>query len=93
MSNGSPYISDWGTAIDSGTVETKLREMPEVAKLRLLDPIKTGTARFEITSRDREDIEERLFHTAVSEGWVLTELSSEGVSLEQAFTQLTLGDK
>jgi len=82
-----------GTATDTNTVEAKLREMPEVAKLRLLDPIKTGTARYEITSRDSEDIEERLFHVAVSEGWVLTELSSEGMSLEQAFTQLTLGDK
>ena len=81
-----------GTATDRGAVESKLREMPEVDSLRSLDPIKSGTARFEIRSGESDAIEERLFHVAVSSGWVMTELSSEGMSLEQAFTQLTLGD-
>ena len=35
----------------------------------------------------------KLFHAAVDNGWVMTELYSSVLSLEQVFLQLTMGEK
>ncbi len=39
-----------------------------------------------------DGIEEALFRLAVDQGWTLTELHSEVLSLEQVFTRLTMGE-
>ncbi len=39
------------------------------------------------------DIEDAIFRLAVSRNWGLTELHTETRSLEQVFTQLTLGER
>ncbi len=82
-------ISVRGEAVN---VEPVLMSTEGIEKVSRLDPIKDGTCRYELTTKDSE-IEERLFHLAVGNNWVLTELHTETLSLEQVFTQLTLGDR
>ncbi len=40
-----------------------------------------------------DGLEESLFRLAVENGWILTELSAETLSLEEVFTRLTTGEK
>ena len=68
-------------------IEPRLRESGIAAELRLLEE-QNGRLRYEIGSRESEP-EEALFKLAVQNGWVLTELHREAVSLEQVFTHLT----
>lgn len=74
-------------------VEPALRALPGVEALRVLDSKKPGTSRYEVRTRTDDGIEEAIFTMAVQKGWVLTELHAETLSLEQVFTQLTLGEK
>ncbi len=74
-------------------VEPGLRSLETVETVRLLDAPKPGTSRFEVVSRSDGEIEEALFGLAVRSGWVLTELRSSSLSLEQVFLQLTTGEK
>ena len=74
-------------------VEPKLRSLPWVEAVRLLDPVKPGTSRFEVVGQRENEIEEDLFRLAVANHWVLTELHTSAVSLEQVFLQLTTKEK
>jgi ABC-2 type transport system ATP-binding protein len=78
---------------EAAVVEPRLREIPSVESIAPLDPLKNETCRYEVHSRATDGIEEALFRLAVDNGWVLTELHSEARSLEQVFTQLTVGEK
>jgi ABC-2 type transport system ATP-binding protein len=49
-----------------------------------------GRTRFEIISTGEENINEDLFRMAAENGWVLSELHQETLSLEDVFQQLTL---
>ena len=52
-----------------------------------------GASRWEVVSPADADIEAKLFHLAVESGWVLTELHTASLSLEQVFLRLTTGEK
>ncbi|MEZ4650448.1 MAG: ATP-binding cassette domain-containing protein [Candidatus Eisenbacteria bacterium] len=81
-----------GFRAEPAIVEPALRAAPGIEELLPLDTGTNGTCRYEISSREH-DIAERVFHLAVGNGWTLNELHTERLSLEQVFTQLTLGDK
>ncbi len=68
-------------------VEPALREAGVATSLRLV-PAPEGRVRYEIATSD-EEAEEKLYKLAVSNGWTLTELHRETLSLEQVFTRLT----
>jgi ABC-2 type transport system ATP-binding protein len=72
---------------DAARIEPVLRESGLAAGLRLLTA-GSGRARYSITASGEEP-EAALFELAVKNGWVLTELRREAVSLEQVFTRLT----
>lgn len=48
---------------------------------------------YEISPQDNKNINEDIFNMAVQNNWILTELKSEGASLEDVFTQLTRSEK
>jgi ABC-2 type transport system ATP-binding protein len=77
----------------AGLVEPKLRALPQVESIRALEAARPGSCRYEVVSRAEEGIEEILFRLAVDNGWVLLELRSTALSLEQVFLQLTVGEK
>jgi ABC-2 type transport system ATP-binding protein len=77
----------------AGVVEPKLRALEQVESLRALEAPREGTCRYEVVSRSEGPIEETLFRFAVDNGWVLLELRSSALSLEQVFLQLTMGEK
>lgn len=68
-------------------IETALRSSGLARELRLTDAT-DGKARFALGS-DASDAEEQLFRLVVRQGWTLTELRRETISLEQVFTRLT----
>lgn len=69
------------------SIEPALRESGIATDLRLLEE-RDGRVRYAIGSGEAEP-EEALFKLAVQNGWVLTELHRQAVSLEQVFTRLT----
>jgi ABC-2 type transport system ATP-binding protein len=72
---------------DAARIEPVLRESGLAAGLRGL-AAGPGRARYSVTASGEEP-EAALFELAVKNGWVLTELRREAVSLEQVFTRLT----
>jgi ABC-2 type transport system ATP-binding protein len=68
-------------------VEPVLRESGLASDLHLVD-MADNMVRYAIGT-NRADPEEKLFTLAVEQGWVLTELKRETMSLEQVFTRLT----
>ena len=48
--------------------------------------------KFSILTEKGVDIREEIFRTAVSEGWVLLEMSRKATSLEEVFHKLTTSD-
>ena len=81
-----------GFRADAAMIEPALRAAPGIETILPLEGSESGGCRYEISSPEA-DIAERIFHLAVGNGWVLNELHTERLSLEQVFTQLTLGDK
>jgi ABC-2 type transport system ATP-binding protein len=77
----------------AGQVEPKLRSLEGVESLRTMEAARPDCCRYEVVSRGLDGIEEALFRLAVDNGWVLTELGSSALSLEQVFLQLTMGEK
>ena len=74
-------------------VEPRLRTIEGVETLRMLDTSPNGGCRYEVVSPSEGDMEARLFRLAVDNGWVMDELHSTTLSLEQVFLQLTMGEK
>ncbi|MCK4411965.1 MAG: ATP-binding cassette domain-containing protein [Candidatus Eisenbacteria sp.] len=68
-------------------VEPVLRRSGIATDIRLVDT-DDGRVRYAIGSAEEEP-EEKLFHLAVQNGWTLTELQRESLSLEEVFTRLT----
>jgi len=68
-------------------VEPILRDSGLVKDLRLMEQAPDRT-RFAVGTA-ANDPEEQLYRLAVDQGWVLTELKRETMSLEQVFTRLT----
>ena len=74
-------------------VEPALRALDGVLGIRSLEPVKERTVRYEVHAQNDRDIEDSIFRLAVGRDWTLTELHTETRSLEQVFTQLTLGER
>lgn len=75
---------------DPALIEPALRQSGIVTDVRFLGA-EDGRARYAVRSA-ADDPEERLFRLAVQNGWVLTELHRESMSLEEVFTRLTTQD-
>ncbi|MBM3317433.1 MAG: ATP-binding cassette domain-containing protein [Candidatus Eisenbacteria bacterium] len=86
-SQGAPrvYLTVEGAA--AADVEPALRESGLGQEVRLIEAL-DGRARFALGC-EAADPEAQLFRLAVRQGWTLTELKRETVSLEQVFTRLT----
>ncbi len=76
-------------------VEPKLRALPGCKGLRDLTLANDPGSRYEVTVASVASdaaAEAAIFHLAVENGWVLTELRRETQSLEQVFQKLTRGE-
>jgi ABC-2 type transport system ATP-binding protein len=77
----------------AAAVEPKLRALEGIESVRLLEGGSDSASRWEVVSPSQADIGAALFHLAVQSDWVLTELHTASLSLEQVFLQLTTGEK
>ncbi len=81
------------TMVVRGPVEQIKDKLKTVKKIKNFTMRKTegdGRSRFEIISTGEETINEDLFRMVAENGWVLSELHQEALSLEDVFQQLTL---
>jgi len=81
------------TMVVRGPVEQIKDKLKTVKKIKNFTMRKTegdGRSRFEIISTGEETINEDLFRMVAENGWVLSELHHEALSLEDVFQQLTL---
>ena len=69
------------------TIEPALRNSGIATEVQFLGAAE-GRVRYAVGSAEEEP-EERLFQLAVQNGWVLTELQRESLSLEEVFTKIT----
>ena len=78
-------------------VEPRLRAMDGVESVRALEAPGPNTCRYEVVTaagpRSNGSLEESLFLLAVQNRWVMLELHTTALSLEQVFLQLTTGEK
>jgi len=72
------------------TIKEKLGSMAKVKNFKVKDSQTDGWTRFEVISTGEEDLNEELFRMVVANGWSLSELYQETLSLEDVFQQLTL---
>ncbi len=75
---------------DKDKVESHLPSLKGVKSVSIRDT-QDGWHLTHVESSEKDDIGEVLFKSAVDNGWVLSELKRETVSLEDVFTQLTRG--
>jgi len=71
-------------------IKDKLNTMKKVKNFTAQRTEADGRTRFEIISTGEENINEDLFRMVAENGWVLSELHQEALSLEDVFQQLTL---
>lgn len=75
---------------DSKKVEDSLKSLDFVRSFNLVSKLTSTKNRYKITvKKDQQDVEELIFKIAVDKGWVLSELYSESLSLEDIFIKLT----
>jgi ABC-2 type transport system ATP-binding protein len=73
--------------------EPRLRGVEGIESVRLLEGGSPSSSRWEVVSPSNADIEAKLFRLAVESGWILTEIHTATLSLEQVFLRLTTGEK
>jgi ABC-2 type transport system ATP-binding protein len=73
---------------ESEDIEAKLGTLNFVSGFKQVGS-DDGIFRYQLTSPQRENIAEQLFHFVVENRWSLTELHQESVSLEDVFLRLT----
>jgi len=81
------------TMVVRGPVEQINDTLKTLKKVKSFTAQKTeadGRTRFEIISAGEENLNEDLFRMVAENGWVLSELHQEALSLEDVFQQLTL---
>jgi len=71
-------------------IQEKLKSMEKVKDFKVKDSKTDGCTRFEVISTGDEDLNEELFRMVAANGWSLSELYQESLSLEDVFQQLTL---
>ncbi|MCX7718165.1 MAG: ABC transporter ATP-binding protein [Candidatus Sumerlaeaceae bacterium] len=69
-------------------VESALAAISGVTAVESLESV-NGAARFRVSAGQTKDLPEQVFKTVVAKNWVLTELRSEGATLEDVFAELT----
>jgi ABC-2 type transport system ATP-binding protein len=78
-------------------VEPKLRALEGTDSIRALDAPGPASCRYEVVTAGgaptNGGIEEALFRLAVQNNWIMLELHTTALSLEQVFLQLTTGEK
>ncbi len=72
-------------------VQQRFSEVAGVREVRLLDT-ENGCARFRVIGDNPQILAERIFETAATNKWVLSELRPEMASLEDVFERLTKND-
>jgi len=70
-------------------ISPKLRSLGSVTEVELVSQ-KNSTSRFQIHVEKGSDIREAAFRLAVSEGWIVLELTRKSTSLEEVFHKLTM---
>lgn len=68
----------------------KLKEVRKVKSFEVKEDLGDERASYEVISNGEAELSEELFRMVVANGWVLSELHQEKVSLEDVFQQLTL---
>ena len=71
-------------------IKEKLSSMEKVKDFKIKDSETDGLTRFEVISTGEEALNEELFRMVAANGWSLSELYRESLSLEDVFQQLTL---
>jgi len=71
-------------------IKDTLKTVKKVKNFTMQETEGDGRTRFEIISTGEENINEDLFRMVAENGWVLSELHQEALSLEDVFQQLTL---
>ena len=71
-------------------IKDTLKTVKKVKNFTMQETEGDGRTRFEIISTGEENINEDLFRMVAENGWVLSELHQETLSLEDVFQQLTL---
>jgi len=71
-------------------IKDKLKTVKKVKNFTMQETEGDGRTRFEIISTGEGNINEDLFRMVAENGWVLSELHQETLSLEDVFQQLTL---
>lgn len=71
-------------------IKDTLKTVKKVKNFTVQETEGDGRTRFEIISTGEENINEDLFRMVAENGWVLSELHQEALSLEDVFQQLTL---
>ena len=71
-------------------IKDRLKTMKKVKNFTVQETEADGRTRFEIISTGEENINEDLFRMVAENGWMLSELHQEELSLEDVFQQLTL---
>jgi ABC-2 type transport system ATP-binding protein len=72
-------------------VQQKLAQVPGVQEVSLLDS-EDGCSRLRVIGGEPFQLAERIFETAASNKWPLSELQPESATLEDVFAQLTKND-
>jgi ABC-2 type transport system ATP-binding protein len=75
---------------ERAAIESKLSTVPAVSAVSV-NPGSGEWLDVKVVTESKDDIGEALFQAAVSNGWRLSELKRETMSLEEVFTQLTRG--
>nr|MBP7323072.1 ATP-binding cassette domain-containing protein [Deltaproteobacteria bacterium] len=71
-------------------VRDKIQSLSTVKKVAVAGSEGNGKTRFEVVSTGAAGVTEELFRLAVANGWTLSELHQETVTLEDVFQQLTI---
>ncbi|RLA93571.1 MAG: ABC transporter [Deltaproteobacteria bacterium] len=71
-------------------IKEKLNSMEKVKDFKVKGSEGDGRTRFEVISNGETEVSEDLFRMVVDNGWTLSELHQESLSLEDVFQQLTL---
>ena len=77
---------------DKTKISNQLQSLPAIKYFSCLKE-ENDNQRYQIKTHQGEAICEELFHLAVNNHWVLTELRRDSLSLEDIFLQLTRGEK
>jgi len=70
-------------------ISESLRGIDGVSSVEIVSPAEDGVARYRLTSKEHLPLAERVFHVIADNGWALSELRQETVTLEDVFAELT----